>query len=390
MTPTVPPARFTLRDLSLPSKLVLTVFLIAVGVGYFSALVQLHLQHSSKDGNPLPTPADVVEVFAGLKKADPNAPRVVPVSKLERLVMGPVEGKPWNGSGSMAAAFFHKDEPGEEGYKAQLKGGRDKAELDAEREGERLFVRAWINAKPETRLQAFKEGAAFPIPGELAGKAVTPKYLTEDKAGVEVWQILTDRCARCHAKGLDQEAYPLETYSNYQKYLDVPLNRPAAPAGWEWSDRQIGIEKLTQSTHAHLLTFAVLFAFTGLIFTFTRFPGWVRGVVGPLVLAAEFADVSCWWLARVPGYGPTFALAIIGTGTVGGLGLLVQILGGLWDMYSAKGRAVLGLVAAGLLAAFGILLAPVLAEALAAQKEAAAKLKAGPNPPPVADGAGQP
>ena len=103
------PTRLTLRDLPLPAKLVLTCFLVTVGQGYFSALVQLHVQHSGRTGDHLPTPGDVVEVFAGKKKANPSEAGLKPASKLERLIMGPVEGSPWNGSGSMAAAFFHKD-----------------------------------------------------------------------------------------------------------------------------------------------------------------------------------------------------------------------------------------------------------------------------------------
>jgi hypothetical protein len=66
MTELPTPTRLTLRQLPLAAKLVLTVFLIAVGVGYFSALIQLHIQHSGRDGNALPTLADVVEVFAGV------------------------------------------------------------------------------------------------------------------------------------------------------------------------------------------------------------------------------------------------------------------------------------------------------------------------------------
>ena len=45
--------------------------------------------------------------FTGKKWFDANPPP--PVSKLERLIMGPIEGAPFNGSGSMAPAFFHKD-----------------------------------------------------------------------------------------------------------------------------------------------------------------------------------------------------------------------------------------------------------------------------------------
>src|SRR6476659_4371500 len=72
--------RFILRLLPMPAKLVLAVFLLAVGLGYFSALVQLHLQHSSRSGEPLPSAADVVEVFAGVRRYDP-ATAVEPVCK---------------------------------------------------------------------------------------------------------------------------------------------------------------------------------------------------------------------------------------------------------------------------------------------------------------------
>ena len=41
------PERLTLRALPLAARLVLAVFLIAVGLGYGSALVQLHFQHAS-------------------------------------------------------------------------------------------------------------------------------------------------------------------------------------------------------------------------------------------------------------------------------------------------------------------------------------------------------
>src|SRR5438128_5325415 len=100
--------RFILRLLPMPAKLVLAVFLLAVGLGYFSALVQLHLQHSSRSGEPLPNAGDVVEVFAGVRKYDP-ATATVPVCKLEMLALGPLENAPWNGTGSMGAAFFQRD-----------------------------------------------------------------------------------------------------------------------------------------------------------------------------------------------------------------------------------------------------------------------------------------
>ena len=55
MTPSGP--RWTLRDLPLPAKLVVTTFLISVGLGYLWAMAQIHFKHASP-GNPMPTLAD--------------------------------------------------------------------------------------------------------------------------------------------------------------------------------------------------------------------------------------------------------------------------------------------------------------------------------------------
>lgn len=349
---------FALRQLPLPARLVLGGFLLSVGVGYFSALVQLHMQHGSRDGQPLPTPADVVEVFAGVKRVDPNAPP--PVSKLERLVTGPVEGAAWNGSGSMAAAFYHRDGAD---YKDLVKDG-DKAAVDADRAGEQRAVTAWCRLPDGDRRAAY-ESDAVPFPADAP---LTADYRTADKVGAKVKAILTDRCARCHAKGAEQEAYPLETYDQLAKYLAVPTLE--VRNGWARSDRQVGVEKLTQSTHAHLLSFAVLFTLTGLLFAFTHYPVGVRCVVAPLVLLAQMLDVACWWLARIEGVGPYFAMAIVGTGTVVGLGLVVQIVGGLWSLYGRAGRGVLlalALVAGG---GFLVLYTSVIQPTLAAEREA--------------------
>ena len=62
-TPASP--RFTLRDLPLPAKLVVTTFLITVGLGYLWAMAQIHFKHASP-GNPLPTLADLVARFSGV------------------------------------------------------------------------------------------------------------------------------------------------------------------------------------------------------------------------------------------------------------------------------------------------------------------------------------
>jgi hypothetical protein len=361
------PTRFTLRQLPLPAKLVLSCFLVAVGLGYFSALVQLHLQHSSRNGDHLPGIGDVVEIFAGKKKADPSHAGDRPVSKLEALVMGPIEGAPWNGSGSMAPAFFHKSGDGAFGYGKLVKAN---PEVPAHREGERKALQAWINAPDADRQKAY-DADSFPLPPDRVGQPITADYLANNGGAAKVKSILNDRCARCHRKGETQEDYPLETYAQLTKYLTTPPVETAVD-GWVRSDRQVTIEKLTQSTHAHLLSFAVLFTLTGLIFAFTNYWYSVRMLFAPLVLVAQVADVSCWWLARIEGPGVYFAMAIIATGGLVGAGLIVQVVGSLFDMYGPKGKVVVFLLLLLGAAALGAVYTEAIAPALQAQKQALA------------------
>jgi cytochrome c553 len=359
------PVRFTLRDLPLPAKLVVTCFLIAVGLGYFSALVQLHMQHSSRSGEHLPSPGDVVEVFAGKRKADPQETEVRPISKLERLIMGPIEGLPWNGQGSMAAAFFHKDDGNE--YRRAIKADPTiKDKLDAERNGERLALQAWINTPNEAR-QAAYDADRFELPPELANQPMTADY--RDGPAAKVKSILADRCVRCHSKDGSESSYPLETYAQLSKYLKVPPVTRVVD-GWVPSDRQISIEKLTQSTHAHLLSFAMLFSLTGLTFAFTSYSVGIRCLLAPTVLIVQVMDVACWWLARIDGVGVYFATAIIGTGGIVALGLVAQIVLSLFDMYGPKGKVVILLLFLLAGVVFGVVYKQAIAPALQAQRDA--------------------
>ena len=309
------PFKLVLRDLPLPVRLTLSAFLVAVGLGYFSALVQLHFQQASH-GTPLPTPDDVVEVFSGVENfwsGKPAAGPPKPVSKLEELIMAP-EDLPHNASGSMAFAFFGKNLP---------EGQRPK------REGERLAVQAWIDSPDDQRKEAY-ENDAFPLPPALTNHPITEDYL--DGGKVKVKSIIDARCSKCHGDEGLQGKKKLVDYSDFADVLEVPT------AGN--TSRQMSLERLTESTHLHLLSFAMLWALTGLVFAFSSYPVWLRCVLAPLVLVAQVADVSCWWLARLAGVGPYFALTIMGTGAVVGLGLGLQIVLSLINMYGEPNGAV--------------------------------------------------
>jgi hypothetical protein len=323
--------RFCLRDLPLPAKVVVTSFLFAVGLGYSAALVQMHFQ-DSKSGAAMPTMDDVILKFTGKKKLDGAPP--APVSQFVRLITAPEEGLPFNGSGTMSPAFFSKSKDFVAGVRS---APHTQEQLRAERTGERDVLVMWANSDPETRRNAYAIDH-FGLRDKMPA-AITPKFQSAPDA-VRVKSIIDTRCAVCHVVGGEAERYPLVTYPDIEKYLEV---KPAqADGGWVRVQEPMSLTRLTQSTHAHLLSFAVLFSLTGLVFAFTSYPTGVRCMIAPLALVAIVTDVAFWWLARMSeNYGVYFAMGVVGTGGLAGLALGAQIVLSLWNMYGPRGKLVI-------------------------------------------------
>ena len=74
--------RFSLRQLPFPAKLVVTVFLLSVGLGYMWAMAQLHFKHASP-GEPMPGVPDVVAHFSGVPWPLEAKPEPAPEPKPE-------------------------------------------------------------------------------------------------------------------------------------------------------------------------------------------------------------------------------------------------------------------------------------------------------------------
>jgi hypothetical protein len=329
-----------LRDLPLAARLTLATFLISVGIGYISALVQLHFQHA-EPGEVLPGESAVIAVFHGSKTK--------PVSVMERLITAP-ENLSFNVNGQMTVAFTTRSEGWKSDIKARAKAlakkrNEDKpaehdlrdAELDVRKErlGERDVLVAWIR---EGSKKEDYEKDSYTLNAKLKDQPITPSYLVEgDVKAAKIKSILQDRCVRCHAKQ-DGDAnavnYPLETYAELEKYLVVPPGETMPP--------KLGLEKLAQSTHVHLLGFSMLYGLTGFLLAMTSWNFWVRCLLAPLPLIAQVIDISCWWLARIPGdAGVFFALVIPATGGIVALGLVSQILLTLFGIFERMGRMVI-------------------------------------------------
>jgi hypothetical protein len=342
MTDPTCPRTFVLRDLPLAARLTLAVFLISVGIGYLSALVQLHFQHASP-GSLLPTPEDAEKIFS-----NPRGPK--PKSKIELLIEAD-EKLPFNGQGEMSRAFTTRSE----GWKTKIKekaqelaGGkrRENPDLDAaekalrqERNTERLAMVEWIRSGASKT--EYKQDR-YCLPDALAQQPMSEDYLViEDGKPVEpravkIRSLLQDRCARCHSPGgEDAKAaeFPLHTLETLKPYVAVQ------------TASAMSLTKLAQTTHVHLLGFSMLYGLTGLILAFSSYPRVLRVVLCPLPLLAQVADISLWWLARLEDpYGPMLARAIAVTGAVVGGSLFLHLVLGLWALFTWRGRFVLVLL----------------------------------------------
>ncbi|MCS6977733.1 MAG: DUF1682 domain-containing protein [Gemmatales bacterium] len=302
---------FSLCCLPAPTRCVLAVFLIVISCGYFSGLVQLHFQHASP-GNLLPDSADVVRVYHGEPKSEPK-------SKLQQLLEAD-ESLPFNGTGTMRPAFTTKSERRWKENLAKLSPEEQK-KLLAEREGERQALLDWLRqGAPKEAYDKDELKLSKPL-------VITEDYIVGDKDAegratqVRITSIITDRCVRCHQEsGADKDAekYPLDEWQHLEKYLKV-----------EEGPGPMELAKLAQTTHVHLIGFTMMYGLTGLIFSLTQWPTWIRVVLAPWPMFWQAVDIALWWLARLD---PLAAQAILVTGALvaGGFGL--QVLGSLLDL----------------------------------------------------------
>jgi hypothetical protein len=311
-----------LRDFPLASRLVIAAFLLSVGIGYFSALVHMHFQHASP-GKMLPNREDAITAYHGRSG----------MSQMERLLVSD-ENRPFNGSGSMRQSFASKSA----GWKGAIKKRanekknrliRAEEELRSERDGERLAVLDWIRSGANRK--AFEDNS-HTVGALLANHPITAEFVADSSPGmtrVKIGAILEARCARCHNESAGGAAsrFPLETWEQVYEYCDI-----------ETAGGGMSLTKLAQSSHVHLLGFAMLYGLTGLVFSLSSYPGWLRVLLGPLPLVAQIVDISMWWLTRLD---PACAQLIMISGSIVATGLLLQITLSLFNLFGKNGKMVL-------------------------------------------------
>lgn len=335
-----------LNSWPLPARIVVACFLFSVGIGFTSAMVNLHFQEATP-GNLLPSDEDVVRAYHGKKG----------MTALERLLTLP-ESLPFNGSGSMRAAFTERKGGS---LKTAMRAVASELQMDLkkpdeaehvksvvlkQRDGERLAVIAWIRSGGKQESYGDK---GFELPAAMAKLPITKDYIVHHEEGkapkVDIEKIITDRCVRCHSATVGGSAarYPLDKFEEIEDYLE-----PLATEGKS-------IEHLALTTHVHLLSFSVLYGLTGILFALTGWPWWIRLILAPAPLVFQVIDISFWWLARLDEpYGPLFAKAIMVSGGLVALSLVGQIVLGSLSLFRGPGKAlILVVLGVGALAGLG-------------------------------------
>lgn len=337
------PSRWTLQDLPFAARLALAVFLLSVGLGYFSALINLHFQ-SAKPGEPLPSAEDAVAEYHATRG----------VSQFERLIEAH-PNLPFNGQGSMRSSFTFRAGGLDRARRNKAKEMKlDLAKPEEYRkvneavlrdlEGERQALLAWTRMEDRAKQRQDYEEDHFPLLGELAKMPITSRMLAEDAspAAAKIKTIIDVRCKRCHSENVGGAGshYPLDNYEDIEVYLKTEGATGKSLA------------KLALTTHVHLLGFSMLYGLTGLIFALSTWPGIFRVLLAPLPLVAQLADIACWWLARLEGpTGEMFARTIPLTGLVVAVGLGLHIVLTLYSLFGRFGKVVLTLLIVA--AAFG-------------------------------------
>jgi hypothetical protein len=88
--------------------------------------------------------------------------------------------------------------------------------------------------------------------------------------------------------------------------------------------------QLARVSHIHLFGIGMIFLLTGIIFSLSETPIWLRISLVVLPYLAILADIGSWWLTK---FIPVFGIVVIVGGAFMGVALAGQILISLWEMW---------------------------------------------------------
>lgn len=266
-----------LARLSLPGKVLVTLFLLIVGPGYLFGVGNILFRHQDADLTPGLSVDDLRRTFHGMEKVvTPEATVTVHSLMLEQVRPG----------GEMREYLEPGGEPAIRGLIRWLENGAKQEEFD------------------------------------------TPGLAQEGDPSAK--HIIATYCVECHhADGGEMEDVPYAASEDAEPDYDM-VAEVAEP---EFETHQEGpqqlqlaptsVPELIHITHAHVLTMPVFTFLVGLLFLMTGYGQSVKLILGPLPMLAVLLDIGSWWLARI--FEPAIYI-IAGSGGLFGTTYALQIL----------------------------------------------------------------
>ncbi len=302
--------RLKLRNLDVSQKLLILAVLATVGAGYLAALANLFAQTADADGKATVKLDDFGQV---LRQEGPVA---LASKVVDSMGMQDVIRKYHDNPGGTALAGSLEGSMRKMIVDKLVKSDGDTPENRAQAEQLRTMLVAWTKLPKEDRRRTYEDGC--PVDEKTGAALLDKKDGKPDDLSPLVKETFDAYCWRCHKPGgVDETA------------AKIPLNDLRLLEGFCVEDRGVSPKRLALVTHVHLLGFAVLFAATGLLFSMTDWPRWLRIFFAPFTLVVQLAEIACWWLAKLD---PFFAKMIFFLGPCVGIGLLIQLAGTFLDL----------------------------------------------------------
>jgi hypothetical protein len=267
-----------LAGLTLPGKLLVTLFVLIVGPGYLFGTANIMLKHQNADEEEGLTLDDLRATFHGMEKVfTPEAEVTVNSTMLKQVRPG----------GDMRE-YIEDDESATRSLITWLENGAKEEEFD---QGE------------------LKEA------GDPSAK-----------------EVLASSCIECHnSDGGDMEDAPFASAADAEPDYAMLVETDTATPEYERHEAgpqtktlgPTGQNRLVHITHVHVLAMPVFTMIVGMLFLMTGFGSGIKTLLGPLPMLAVMADIGSWWLAR---YAEPFIFVIAASGAVFGLTYALQIL----------------------------------------------------------------
>ncbi len=269
-----------LRSLPAGARVMLTAFLLIVGLGYLVAVANIIYSHDMADGKPGMSVDDIRAVYSGMtisKRVSDEIP-----SRALTMLRGAM---------------------------------REYVEDDADF----TILENWL-----------KKGAP---PDELdAGESrKTPR------------RALILNCLRCHAQSTNSDIAKEAPFGPDEMTVDYEMMKPLLTTVTSSSvdlieaPPQYTLKRLILVSHQHMLAIPIFTLAVGLMFMTVRWPRRWNGLITALPMVVLILDFAGWWLSRV--FEP-FVVVIAAAGGVFGLAFGFQILAVVVELWRPHRRGV--------------------------------------------------